>query len=308
MNTNGSIDDSHTGLCVNFLRQIESQFPESSKTVSYIRKIVTATRGFDLPEFDEPKTWLRSEPTEDSEKQKREFTVEITADLVVAWVGHMSHSSRLRMELLEQAALRAVSQSEMLAAATLTRSHMEAAAWACYVNEQLTKIADSDSWDKLRILIPKMLYSSAMAKESSISSELLSMPTPEPSNIMNAIDALDRFLATANGQKDKAARVLYAILCDFAHPTMRGVRHLFDPISERDDSWTIRYSRSETINPFDVQLIMGALLQNMRLGHAAALLMRLGVLEETTTSLKYIKPDLKIGSVVWEWIFLGATD
>jgi len=53
---------------------------------------------------------------------------------------------------------------------------------------------------------------------------------------------------------------------------------------------------------------MGALLQNMRLGHAAALLMRLGVLEETTTSLKYIKPDLKSGSVVWECIMLGATD
>jgi len=92
MNTNGSVDDSHTELCENFLKQIESQFPESSKTVSYIRRIVTATRGFDLPEFDEPKTWLRSEPTDDSEKQKGEFTVEITADLVVAWVGHMSHS------------------------------------------------------------------------------------------------------------------------------------------------------------------------------------------------------------------------
>ncbi len=62
------------------------------------------------------------------------------------------------------------------------------------------------------------------------------------------------------------------------------------------------------INPFDVQLIMGALLQNMRLGHAAALLMRLEVLEETTTSLKYIKPDLKSGSVVWECIMLDATD
>jgi hypothetical protein len=70
MDTNGSIDNSHTEPCEDFLNQIESKFPASSKTVSYIRRIVTATRGFDLPEFDEPKTWLRSEPTDDSEKQK----------------------------------------------------------------------------------------------------------------------------------------------------------------------------------------------------------------------------------------------
>src|SRR5438105_15778410 len=103
MGTDVSVDDSHAKSCEEFLNQIESKFPASSKTVSYIRKIVTATRGFDLPEFDEPKTWLCSERADDSTKQDREFTVAISADLVVAWVGHMSHSSRLRMELLERA-------------------------------------------------------------------------------------------------------------------------------------------------------------------------------------------------------------
>ena len=80
---------------------------------------------------------------------------------------------------------------------------------------------------------------------------------------------------------------------------------MFEPISENNESWIIQYSRHEKLHATDVQAILGALLRNMRLGHAAALLMRLGVLEETTTGLQYKKPSVEDGAGVWEHIMLG---
>jgi hypothetical protein len=287
----GSYEDS--------LHNIESEFSGIAETIAGIRKVAKAIRGFSLPAFAEPKTWLLQEKDSTS-------VVAIDADLVAAWVGHMSHSSRLRMELLEDAVLRAIARSEFLVSATLTRAHMEAAGWAAYVNEVLVKIADSGSWEKLKKLIPKMLYGSAIAAEKhNLPPDAVFMPFVEPSSIMNAIDALDRFLSTVTGETGSSSRVLYALLCDYAHPTIGGVRHLFEPISESTESWIIQYSRHEKLNATDVQAILGALFRNMRLGHAAALLMCLGVLEETTTGLQYQKPSVRDGRGVWEHILLG---
>jgi len=294
MSSEGSYEDN--------LRLIESEFPEISEIIAGIREVAKATRGFSIPEFAEPKTWLFWE------KSSHDIAVAIDADLVAAWVGHMSHSSRLRMELLEEAVLRAIARSELLVSAILTRAHMEAAGWAAYVNEELVKAADSGAWENLKKLIPRMLYGSAIAVEKGNlppDAVLMLMPFVAPSSIMNAIDALDRFVSTVASDKSRSSRVLYAMLCDYAHPTIGGVRHLFEPVSESDESWTIQYSRHERLNATEAQAILGTLFRNMRLGHAAALLMRLGELEETTTGLRYTKPSVRDGRGVWEHIMLG---
>lgn len=293
---------SHKGLSEDSLRHIELTFPETSEIIAGIRKVAKATRGFGLPEFEEPKTLLFQEGSSD-------FEVAINVDLVAAWICHMSHSTRLRMELLEDAIFRSIAGSELLVFTTLARAHMEAAGWAAYVNEELVKTANSGSWEKLKKLIPKMLYGSAVALEKGkkkIPIDAALSPLVEPSNVMYAIDALDVLLSKASGDETKSSRLLYAMLCDYAHPTIGGVRHLFEPTSESDESWIIQYSRHEYLNETDVQVFLGALLRNMRLGHSAALLMRLGVIEETSTGLQYRKPSDKDAFVVWEHIMLGA--
>jgi len=42
---------------------------------------------------------------------------------------------------------------------------MEAAAWAAYANEELVKTDKTASWARLKSLVPKMLYGTAVAKE-----------------------------------------------------------------------------------------------------------------------------------------------
>ena len=66
------------------------------------------------------------------------------------------------------------------------------------------------------------------------------------------------------------------------------------------------YEVSEKLDAKDVRTILGVLLRNMRLGHAAALLMQMGVLEETVNGLRYEKPSVKDGSGIWQHILLGS--
>lgn len=278
---------------------LESRFPVLAEFCTALRQVLNVTRSFDFPEFTEPKTLLFGDESDKIE-------VDVNADLVAAWICHMSHSSRIRMELLEDAAINAMMNSELIAAAILTRGHMEAAAWAAYTNEELIKASDTGSWGKLKRLIPRMLHGSAIAREKkSIPPDGIHPFLLEPSSIMNAIDALDRFFGTVRGIKTQDSRVLYAILSDYAHPTIGGVRHLLEAVSENEYGWVIRYSQEENIDSTAAKVLLGALLQNMRLGHAAAILMRLGIIEETESGINYCKPSINDGAGVWQYILQG---
>jgi hypothetical protein len=256
---------------------------------------------FDYPEFVEPKTLVTIGPDNQTE-------VEIDADLLAAWVGHMSHSSRVRMELLEDTILRSLAHSEVIVPAMLTRAHIEAAAWAAYAHEELVKATDTGSWVKLRSFVPKTLFGTAIAKEAKHLPEDAQDPLwLEVSSVMNAIDALDRFFNVVRTDDTRTIRLLYAVLSDYAHPAIRGVRHLFEPIAETPDAWTIAYSFNERATSGEAELILSSLLMSMRLGHGVSLLMRLGTIEETETGLRYLKPDPRDAMAVWQHVMLGAT-
>jgi len=286
---------------VEVLARLEGMFPGVAKTTAALKAILRATRSFDYPEFAEPKTLLLVTAGAESE-------IEIDADLLVAWVGHMSHSSRVRMELLEDAVLRSLVHSEVIAPATLARAHIEAAAWAAYAYEELLKVAETASSGRLRRLLPKMLYGTAIAREA----KRLPPNDRDPfwleaTSVMNAVDALDRFFGVATGLPGTPLRVLYATLSDYAHPAMRGVRHLFDPTVETLEGWTIAYSCDERATAAEADLILRSLLTSMRFGHAASLLMRLGTVEETETDINYFKPSESDEMEIKRHIIFGET-
>jgi len=270
---------------VDVAARLEGMFPGVAKTAAALKAVLRATRSFDYPEFAEPKT-LRLVAS------GAEADIEIDADLLVAWVAHMSHSSRARMELLEDAVLRSLAHSEVITPATLARAHIEAAAWAAYAYEELLKVAETASWDRLKRLLPKMLYGTAIAREAKrLPPDHRDPFWVEPTSVMNAVDALDRFFGVTTGLPGAPLRVLYAVLSDYAHPAIRGVRHLFDPTVETLEGWTIAYSCDERATAADADLILRSLLTSMRFGHGASLLMRLGTVEEDEADITYFKPD-----------------
>jgi hypothetical protein len=265
--------------------RLEQMFPGLRTTASALKATLRATRSFDYPEFAEPPTLLVLGADGQTE-------VEIDADLIDAWVGHMSHSSRLRMEILEEAVLRSLVNSEVIASATLARAHLEAAAWAAYAYEELLKVAETGSWARLRQLLPKMLYGRAIAREAKrLPPDERNPYWLEAASVMNAIDALDRFFRETTGQTVMPLRPLYAWLSDYAHPALRGVRHLVTATGGIHDGWTIAYSRDERLTAVDADLILSSLLVSMRFGHGASLLMRLGTIDEDGTTIRYLRPD-----------------
>lgn len=285
---------------VDMVVRLERVFPKLAKTTTALKALLQATRGFDYPEFAEPKTLLVIDSSGKAE-------IKLDADLLAAWISHTSHGSRARMELLENAILQSLAHSEVIVPATLTRTHIEAAAWAAYANEELVKVAETAAWGKLQSLIPKMLYGTAVAREAKhLLDEERDPLWLEVTSVMNAIDALDGFFGVATGHQGATLRVLYAVLSDYAHPALRGVRHLFEPTSETPEGWIIRYACDERATAAEAELILKSLLTSMRLGHGASLLMRLGTIEETEAGMRYVKPDPRDGMGVWQHIILGA--
>jgi hypothetical protein len=270
---------------VEVIERLEQMFPGLRTTTSALKATLRATRSFDYPEFAEPPTLLVLGSDGQTE-------VEIDADLIVAWVGHMSHSSRLRMEILEDAVLRSLVNSEVIASATLARAHLEAAAWAAYAYEELSKVSETGSWARLKQLLPKMLYGTAIAREAKrIPPDDRNPSWLEAASVMKAIDALDRFFQETTGETAMPLRPLYAWLSDYAHPALRGVRHLVNATVGIPDGWTISYSRNERVSAADADVILRSLLVSMRFGYGASFLMRLGTIEEDGPNMKYLKPD-----------------
>jgi hypothetical protein len=276
---------------------LKRRMPKHIDELALIRHLALNTRAFPYPHFFEPKTWLIME----TEKEAR---FEISADLLAAWICHLSHSARRRMELYEDEVLDALSNGRFLVSASMARCHMEASAWVIYALEELTEASESSSWSKLEVLIPKMLNGSAVATETkhlpNASVDLLWL---KPSSIMNAIDAMDRYLSVCTAQNSREARILYGILSDYAHPTMFGARHLFRARDEDHRAgWTISYGAAETPDADGCAMIICSLLASMRVGHSAALMLRLGTIEDRDDGVFYIKPSLADGAGVWEQI------
>ncbi|HOO50557.1 MAG TPA: hypothetical protein PLK94_04625 [Alphaproteobacteria bacterium] len=280
----------------NLIAMLKAMIGKFHLELQWISDLISTTRSFPYPDFFEPKTFLFKNRT------NKEARFVISADLLAAWIGHLSHGTRKRMEIFEDEVLDSLSKERLLTAATMTRCHLEASAWAVYGLEELTKAADASDWSKLEILIPKMLNGAAVMKENRHTPEAsIDELWVDPSSIMNAIDALDRYYGVCTGNKAHEARILYAILSDFAHPSIFGVRHIFYG-KENNEGWTITYRSNEKLNEKDYGMILKTLLISMRLGHSAALMLRLGSIEDCGDSFRYVKPSPQFGAGVWEQI------
>jgi len=294
-------------LSPRFTESIESlklKFSKSVDELAWIQHLAITTREFPYPHFFEPKSWLFIE-------KEKEARFEISADLLAAWICHMSHSTRRRMEVYEDEVLDALSKDRFLVASTLARCHMEASAWGIYALEELSKASDSSIWSKLEILIPKMLNGSAVfAEREHLAQSEVDPLWLKPKSVMEAIDAMGQYFATCNAETPKESpRILYAVLSDYAHPSMLGARCLFQAREAKEgNGWTIFYGMPEPSDADDSAFVLRALLLSMRLGHSAAMMLRLGTIEDRDDGVFYLKPPLSVGAGVWEHIINGRPE
>jgi hypothetical protein len=276
------------------LTKLHAMFPAASATIGNLRALAAVTRSFEYPAFVEPPIVISVEGKNPPQLLSLNF------DEVAAWIAHMSLGSRVRMEALEYAILSGLASGRFFVSASLTRNHLEVAGLATYVNSVLVTFSNEQNYERLAKEMLQTAYSSALAKHDP--SLIGSKPGifTGPRSIMNAIDALQDFLDTISDTQTCDIRSLYAFLCDYSHPSIRGVSSFVQVQNKNPRGREFQYSRRESFDSGALNGLLTTLLWSMRVGYTNALLMYCGEIVEEELGFTYSQPKLSTWATIWE--------
>jgi hypothetical protein len=200
----------------------------------------------------------------------------MSADHVTAWANHVAYACRVRMRAIEAPILREIHDGRLTASATLLRAHLETAGLAAHSFLTVTDSAKSGHKKPLDELMRKTLFGTALFKETKRAPELeqyLDQSDQGTALASDFVGGLDRFL-----EPDKPAgnrhRLRYALLCEYGHPNLRGLKGFSHVVRETEGGWFVQYTAEEDRGAHGVQMIAEYLLEDMRLGYAASELLR----------------------------------
>lgn len=264
------------------LQRLAHELPEQAETIRRIGQVRKEAFGRPYEEFFEPKSVF-----EISEKGSRLIAPSLPD--VQAWAKHVAHGARARMLSIEPPLLAAVANDSLTPAMILLRSLAETAGMACLV---LLTLKDAEP-RRLRDVMQRTLFGSALKcrwKPFSELSDLLPFSESAPPQAKELMDALDRFVASGargNGRYQAA----YGLMCEFAHPNSRGVLGFARSVEVPVVGWQVRYTSTEEVGVQDKRMALSLLLEMMRLGYAAAELLRLGTVIELADGFSIADPE-----------------
>lgn len=285
--------DSRDAYISDLLTELQALFPNLSSVIEQIRGVVEATPVVDSEIFFEPVSLI------DITDNRRQL-LRIDGETLNAWLKHMAYSTRLRMRALERGILGELTKGNFLSSMVLVRSHMETGALAALCEKTVVESVRSGQLKEIEKLIRSTLFGTALIREASREQavrELLSWAEQETVTVRAAIDALDKF------PEERTARpglhYLYALLCEFAHPNIRGSKMFLRVLEERSEGWILKYEDYKALREEDLKIALETLLQNMRLGHAAAELIRIGNFVDSPSGFVYMPPSMEDGKRIW---------
>ena len=192
------------------------------------------------------------------------------------------------MAALEPLVVELVISGRLTAAIVLLRSHAETAGVAALA---ITTLWAGD-YARLRDVMQKLLYGSSIAKgwkNQPGLSDFVALNESKPVGAGELMNALDRF-ADAGGKGNGRYRGIYGILCEYAHPNMRGVAGFARLIEEQALGVRVRYEATEEVGAHDQVMVFSVLAEMMRLGHSASELLRLGQIVQRGDSFQVLSP------------------
>jgi hypothetical protein len=277
------------------ISHLADKYPDWKETLDFIAQLRQTARQYPLPDFFEPLALVQLE-------DKKATLAQMSPGLLVAWIGHMSNGARARMEILEDQILSGLADGALLVPAILTRCHLEVAGFAAYSNKMLLKFAEKRDYEALKADILQTAYSSAMvSKDDPATLGLIPGAYSPPRSVMIALDALQWFFDIAAEPGYLNIRKLYAMLCDFGHPSILGLRGFVQVVDQTASGRTLQYRREETLETADAVNLLTALIWSMRGGHTNAVLMRCGeVIEQDDGGFIYQRPDRDSGRAIQE--------
>ena len=153
---------------------------------------------------------------------------------------------------------------------------------------------------KIRSIIPKMLFGTSFKREQKAKiQDLLDWSAQEPVQIMDAIDAMDRFAESTGAAVTHHFRVQYACLCEYAHPTMGSTRGFFDVVEENPNGWVLKYKYDEKVQQDDVKAALTMTIDSMRAGYGNVLILINGKFADSAHGIVYNPPPTEFGNGFW---------
>jgi hypothetical protein len=224
----------------------------------------------------------------------------ITAPQLDAWTKHVAYGTSVRLGSLTSPCLALLGENQLTAAGLIERAILEHAARAAYSLEQLTGAHKSKSWDRLRELIPRMLFGTCLTNpEDTIFEEFAEITAQRPTKPSKLIDSLESFAGTSETTGKSFFGGLYSFLCDLTHASQRGNSAFCEVVSDIGSGWFLKYKEVEEEND---EALLGALRATARClqaGYgASAILLRWSFDDEM--------PDLIAGTprerdMAWIW-------
>jgi hypothetical protein len=278
-----------------FLREIAVRYPSTQGSVESILSLDTEVDALPTDSFFEPVSLV------EVASGKRRLLA-LSADLLNAWRQHAAYGARERLRSMERGIFSELQTHRVLSSMVLARAHMEAAAQAAYCEQALVDTANSGSWDGISETVLRTMLGTSLriaAKRDARIDELITPTEHFPLEIGETIKALDRFVA-AGEVPGRHSQLMYSFLCEFAHPTLRGIRTFFDS-TDSDGGWTIQYRAGDATTVLEAEFVMvlETVLENMRYGYAASELLRRSRIDGVYPHLELKPPSRADLRYVW---------
>jgi hypothetical protein len=273
--------------------KLRSSYPSVSEKLDLIQNVRFEISSVPLEEFFEPVSVI------DMSNKRHKLDL-ISPESLAAWTKHIAYSTRVRMGALEPAILSELADGRVLASMVMIRSHMEIAGLAALCEVTLMQAVHTKDIEPLRILIPKTLLGTSLArdaKKDQVTQDMLLMSEQEGITISSAIEAMDNF--SSPDEERVRYRRFYALLCDYAHPNYRGVKGFTQVVREDREGWVVKYKDTEEIEDAHVNMALQMLSDNMRIGYAASELLRLARFPGSATEFDYVSASEKEMERIW---------
>lgn len=268
------------------LNELVAQFPSVGEVVTDIQRLRTRTARAERTPFSEPPSLVAlhgSEPTLEA----------VGPDDINAWRRHMSDGASVRLRALEVGAAAELAAGRMLSAMATIRAHMEIAGLATSSCEALFDSGRTGDFESLSRTIMTSYFGTSMRiqqKGTPAIKDYLRQEEVRPFRPGELIKSMDRF--RSDGESGTLSQLTYGLLCEYAHPTMRGTSAAFVKSSELPGGgWTIQYHDEGRLDEGEAQMALEILLDNMRIGHAAAALLATASVSEAGDRVLFAGPS-----------------
>jgi hypothetical protein len=281
------------------LDQLKSAFPTCAFYITEFARLQKEAASVPLGEFFEPKV-----PISLKEDDPPDLLM-LIAERVTSWAAHVSSGARVRMRSLENAFTSELLNARLFPAMAMIRAHLETAAFSAYGLEAAGRCADSEQWDAMKRIIPQMLFGTAykLEKKAPAMQRMLDLSDQEPVRIMKMIEALDQFVEQTERPQSHWYRLMYAILCEYTHPTMRSMNPFYTVHKETLAGWDLKYGYQESFNEQSVAMAFDMMLRSMKAGYGASLLLASWKFEDSPSGgIACDKTPRDFGQWIWERI------